>query len=571
MLHKLPVSITKIFTISLVFVFAIILSSDVMAVSSTPKHECGTIAGTCTYQGIQYKRATVTDIDSVKWNCGFGSTIGPNPTAKECKIKIAKVTVPQVDVKVKDKVTVPKTPTVVVPKTPTVPPTINEKKDALTEDDVFSGYVYVDDRIKHNSFSGGDILFFNYTIHNTTKTNVIVSYIPYIDCPLAPNSPMTGKQVTIMAGASFSDSFKGIMIDDSTDAQVCTASVMIGNVVDQQAQYVPFSNEEVVTELKIDMPESFDFEVNASKNGTRTRTFYLNDKISINYSSSIKPKIKAFLTNPQGSKSEIKIPFSFVATTVGNYVLEATAYSQGYKPSTTEFTIGVITTKPAVLGYKTEADNQAGASTQVTNNTQVSTNNNLSPSLVDNEIIITNKDFWGKVRGKFIIRAEHNGETYRVSPTEMKMYYLADADATYALMSSGTGITNNDLAKLEKAFIKQANLVDSDNDTLPDSFEKAIGSNPNNVDTDGDGHNDGDEFNAKFNINGLGAMKYDDDFAKKNSGKLFLQVDDGSGRSWYVNSKDQKAYYMSTKEEAFLIMKWLALGVPESFYYDLVN
>jgi len=114
--------ISGILSISLFFI-AFTFLSNTFAVGSTPTndHKCGTIAGECEYRGIIYKRSVVTDINYTKWSCGFGTTTGPNPTAKECKIPRIKITPKTPDAKVK-------TPVVTLPK-------VEEKKDKILADD----------------------------------------------------------------------------------------------------------------------------------------------------------------------------------------------------------------------------------------------------------------------------------------------------------------------------------------------------------------------------------------------------------------------------------------------------
>lgn len=54
-------------------------------------------------------------------------------------------------------------------------------------------------------------------------------------------------------------------------------------------------------------------------------------------------------------------------------------------------------------------------------------------------------------------------------------------------------------------YMKDANLTDTDNDMLPDTWEQTWGTNPNNADSDSDGYEDGVEL--FFNYNPLGQGK----------------------------------------------------------------
>lgn len=64
-------------------------------------------------------------------------------------------------------------------------------------------------------------------------------------------------------------------------------------------------------------------------------------------------------------------------------------------------------------------------------------------------------------------------------------------------------------------------------------------------------------------IDGLIPTIADRDYAKKMSGKILLQVE-LRGQAWYVNPKNQKKYYMANGDEAFKIMRNLGVGIKNS-------
>jgi len=59
--------------------------------------------------------------------------------------------------------------------------------------------------------------------------------------------------------------------------------------------------------------------------------------------------------------------------------------------------------------------------------------------------------------------------------------------------------------------------------------------------------------------NDLEKIKNNEEFAKKHSGKIFLQIEE-QGQAYYINS-DGKAYYLKNGDEAYNIMRNLGLGI----------
>jgi len=113
-----------------------------------------------------------------------------------------------------------------------------------------------------------------------------------------------------------------------------------------------------------------------------------------------------------------------------------------------------------------------------------------------------------------------------------------------------------------------AMLIDSDKDGLMDDFEVALGTNPLKADTDGDGFSDKDELLKDYNpVVTTKKLAIDWVFAKKNQGKVFLQVEN-KGQAWYVNPKDLKRYYLGRPANAFEVMRKQGLGVLHKVITD---
>jgi hypothetical protein len=115
------------------------------------------------------------------------------------------------------------------------------------------------------------------------------------------------------------------------------------------------------------------------------------------------------------------------------------------------------------------------------------------------------KEFTNKLKGKILLKVEDKGEAYYVNPKDGTMYYMADGSKAYGVMKNlGVGISNKDLEK----------------------------------------------------------VKSDTAFAKKHSGKIFLQVE-ANGEAYYIDFNGN-AHYLKDGAAAYEIMKNLGLGITNS-------
>ncbi|OGF37804.1 hypothetical protein A2482_03735 [Candidatus Falkowbacteria bacterium RIFOXYC2_FULL_48_21] len=169
-----------------------------------------------------------------------------------------------------------------------------------------------------------------------------------------------------------------------------------------------------------------------------------------------------------------------------------------------------------------------------------------------------------KLKGKILLQVENKGAAWYVNPADVKRYSMGKPDEAFSLMRQlGVGISNANLIKIPVA---NANFdgPDSDGDGLSDAIEESIGSDKNKVDTDGDGYQDKDEFlNGYRPVFKGGDKSIDIDFAKKQYGKIFIQVE-SKGEAWYVNPADGKRYFLRRPDDAFSIMKKLGLGISNN-------
>jgi len=110
-----------------------------------------------------------------------------------------------------------------------------------------------------------------------------------------------------------------------------------------------------------------------------------------------------------------------------------------------------------------------------------------------------------RLKGYILLQVEQHGEAWYVNPKTGKRHYMANGNEAYNIMRNlGVGITNKDLEKI----------------------------------------------------------KADKSFAKKNSGKIFLQVE-ARGEAFYIDFEDN-AHYLKDGTEAYRIMRELGLGVTNS-------
>jgi len=112
--------------------------------------------------------------------------------------------------------------------------------------------------------------------------------------------------------------------------------------------------------------------------------------------------------------------------------------------------------------------------------------------------------------GRILLDTEQNGEAWYVHPITFKRYYLGrPADAFRVMRELGVGINEINFQRLAAA-------------GMPVDGDKVL--------------------------------------AKSLAGKIILQVEK-NGEAWYINPVDLKKYYLGRPEDAFKLMRQLALGI----------
>lgn len=176
----------------------------------------------------------------------------------------------------------------------------------------------------------------------------------------------------------------------------------------------------------------------------------------------------------------------------------------------------------------------------------------------------------GRILGNIVLRVQKNGEAYYVNPAKKSLNFLGRPDDALKVMKGeGVGIATSDLKKIPIG-LSQAVGSDTDGDGLSDLMEDAIKTDKNKKDTDNDGFEDKSEIAGGYDpIKGGGVkMQTDAGFAKKQKGKIFLQIQD-NGEAWYINTKDEKRYFLGRPADAFSIMRFLGIGITETDYAKL--
>lgn len=150
--------------------------------------------------------------------------------------------------------------------------------------------------------------------------------------------------------------------------------------------------------------------------------------------------------------------------------------------------------------------------------------------LTDQGEEIKNNSIYNSVKGKIILKVEENGEAYYVSPNKQEMYFLSRPVIAFQVMrKQGIGITNKDLEKIPVASFCPGYAPLCDN-----------------------------------------LSAHDLNFAKKQNGKIFLQVEE-KGEAWYVNPNNSMRYFLGRPADAFNVMRNLGLGISNGNFENLVK
>ncbi|MEA3463676.1 MAG: thrombospondin type 3 repeat-containing protein [Patescibacteria group bacterium] len=187
----------------------------------------------------------------------------------------------------------------------------------------------------------------------------------------------------------------------------------------------------------------------------------------------------------------------------------------------------------------------------------------LLTTLLITQLAFAQKNLSQKLSGSILLQVQSHGQAWYVNPANYRKYYLGRPVDAFALMRNlGIGITNEDLNKIPVGIIKY-NYQDDDNDGLSNSLENALGTDPQNIDSDSDGYDDKTEVENNYDPLNDGKLIIDENFTRENLGKIFLQTEK-AGQAWYINPADGKKYFLGRPADAFVIMKNLSLGITNA-------
>ncbi|OGF24128.1 hypothetical protein A3H09_04190 [Candidatus Falkowbacteria bacterium RIFCSPLOWO2_12_FULL_45_13] len=171
-------------------------------------------------------------------------------------------------------------------------------------------------------------------------------------------------------------------------------------------------------------------------------------------------------------------------------------------------------------------------------------------------------DLARKLSGRILLRVESLGQAWYVNPSDQKKYFLGrPADALALMRQLALGVGNINFNKIPVGLLDYSG-ADHDSDGLPDDLEQALGTDPAKADSDNDGYDDKTEIANSYNPLGQGRIALDENLIKQLQGKILLQVE-SSGAAWYLNPADHKKYYLGRPEDAWQVMRSLALGITD--------
>ncbi len=184
-----------------------------------------------------------------------------------------------------------------------------------------------------------------------------------------------------------------------------------------------------------------------------------------------------------------------------------------------------------------------------------------------NRLAKTDSSLVNKLRGRLLLQIEEKGEAWYVDPVGGRRFYMQDGVGAYeALRSFGLGISNKDLEQIPVGVLWDDILkgdIDSDHDGLADKLESALGTDPYNIDSDNDSYTDGQEVRNGYSPLGSPKVKVNAALVKKLAGRILIQADH-KGEAWYINPVDGHRYFLGNGDQAYQLMRKLALGISNS-------
>lgn len=139
----------------------------------------------------------------------------------------------------------------------------------------------------------------------------------------------------------------------------------------------------------------------------------------------------------------------------------------------------------------------------------------------------------------------------------------SDANIYNLILTLGSGITADNLKKIQVADANLNNGPDTDQDGLSDELEQAIGTKNDLADTDADGFNDKQELLTGFDpLVAKARAPIDQKYADQQRGKILINVN-GDKSAWYVGPADGKLYFLGYPGDAYKAMRSIEFWTKE--------
>lgn len=165
-----------------------------------------------------------------------------------------------------------------------------------------------------------------------------------------------------------------------------------------------------------------------------------------------------------------------------------------------------------------------------------------------------------QLRGSFLIQADAQGQAWYVDMENGLRHELNKNSAWSTISSLGIGVSSTDLKKIPIGVNNKLTNHDADGDGLDDDLERAIGTNPNNPDSDNDSYQDAVEILNHYDPLGPDRLPIDKKLVSKLAGQILLDVN-RNGEAWYLNPKDGLRYYIAGQTELFQLISLLGQGI----------
>lgn len=162
----------------------------------------------------------------------------------------------------------------------------------------------------------------------------------------------------------------------------------------------------------------------------------------------------------------------------------------------------------------------------------------------------------------YYLQTDAHGELWQIKPDQSVTHLKNPAKDLQLSRLHPQSITKNKLQGIPVGLLKYYGQ-DSDKDGLPDSLEKALGTDSKKKDSDNDGYSDKAELLSMHDPLSRSQKKLSPDF--KLIAKLGNQVLlDDDNNVWYIDSKTKRRYFIEDKNRLWLAILLLARTISTS-------